>query len=962
MAEGINIAKLAKYKLTNKKEQLVNNGVLKIPKGILRIKYREYHKKLITNLYLPKSLKIIENSAFNENEIKELKIPSSIRKIGFGAFSNNKIEHLEIENGVKHIGEYAFAGNQIKEITIPTSISKLENNVFAKNQIQEVIIPDNIETIGRSAFENNELNRVFISKKTKKIESLAFANNQLSSIELPDFIKELGNYAFMRNKIEAFTFPTSIKSISDGLFMGNQLTSVIIPSQVTSIGESAFAFNKLKELEIPNNVSSIGESTFVSNEISHLQLSNQLHLIPKRAFYGNKLTELAIPSSVVSIDNHAFAFNKIQDLKLNEGTVIIGNGAFSNNIIQMLELPNSVVAIDEKAFSQNKIKSLHLSSNIRAVGNSAFAYNKLESLEIEEGIIQINNGTFYSNQLTNIIIPNSVKIIGTNAFANNNLEKVTLPNNIEDIRKDAFAQNPNLKKVIYRDKEIFLQHGIKDIRFDKERLIILSNNFAELKVFNREGAELRLNDQELKEVTDLFDNKDEIELAMRRVLEWEKVYTSKAGVVDHDTLKRLGPEIITTLEPNRENANQIKQGLKIYNEIKENASFHYEETRDLFKMCYVLGLFDGQKEYSTYINEYIKYLLNRKKMTESRIHAIFDTFQIENGYNRQVSHLLMKALDNIYFLNNYTYISRLYNEYGLIKTFIDKAYKRDLRDLGPRIRILEANNELNDDEQGELSQLREESERKKRSIEKIGLDEVIFYIENNLFKFRKGNEELSSVAYYLKGMSQKDFDAVQDIYEQSKGVPKALIQTKDQDTSNYTYQWSPSDNPVNIVLAYIVNCCARKNGAGEDIMRQSMINPLVQNLIIRDPNQNIIAKSTAYYNQEEGYILFNNVEAATSFVQSASQEQKEKAIEAVKRAVADQVKALKEQGILLNEVRMGMLRNDLFTADHLKVEKNHLLSNYPYKSYNGDANSSAHGQGILYAMTKDEEMISTYSR
>lgn len=74
----------------------------------------------------------------------------------------------------------------------------------------------------------------------------------------------------------------------------------------------------------------------------------------------------------------------------------------------------------------------------------------------------------------------------------------------------------------------------------------------------------------------------------------------------------------------------------------------------------------------------------------------------------------------------------------------------------------------------------------------------------------------------------------------------------------------------------------------------------------------------------------------------------ESARKAVYRAVSDQVNAQREKGIELHEVRMGMLRNDIFTDKHLKTVTQRLLNNYSYKNYRGDANSSAAGQGILF--------------
>ena len=205
-------------------------------------------------------------------------------------------------------------------------------------------------------------------------------------------------------------------------------------------------------------------------------------------------------------------------------------------------------------------------------------------------------------------------------------------------------------------------------------------------------------------------------------------------------------------------------------------------------------------------------------------------------------------------------------------------------------------------------------------------------------------------------IEQDGFDKIQDIYEESKDVIKTIPLTIDKSGSDIKYHWSKSDNPINTILGYLVNCCAKLGGAGEDIMRQSMINPDIANLIIYDENNQVMGKATAYYNRKEKYILFNNAETkgiTSKGLKSEKQRQKE-CLEALIRGTMDAVNVLKERGEDVNEVRIGMLRNDLANViEKYGLEISYeLLQSYNWKDYDGDASDADKGQAIIY---KDDE-------
>ena len=75
----------------------------------------------------------------------------------------------------------------------------------------------------------------------------------------------------------------------------------------------------------------------------------------------------------------------------------------------------------------------------------------------------------------------------------------------------------------------------------------------------------------------------------------------------------------------------------------------------------------------------------------------------------------------------------------------------------------------------------------------------------------------------------------------------------------------PKQDYDNLILGKYCSCCAHVNGAGQGIMRASMILDNCQNLVIRNSVGEIISKSTLYVNKEQGYAVFNNVETSLNY-------------------------------------------------------------------------------------------------
>jgi hypothetical protein len=875
-------------------------------------------------------------------------IPENITKIKYMAFYRKELEKITIPGNITEIGRDAFSNNKITKIIIPDSVTKIEANAFSFNGITEAVIPSNMKSIPSRLFCVNKLKTITIPDSVTNIEYGALQSNELTNVIIPNMVTKIEGQAFMSNKLKNIIIPDGVTTIGELAFASNQLSNIDIPKTVTNIGPGAFNENKFSDRKAfiyQRDENGNDTSTLISYAGSRkvkVKIPSNVTIIGDKAFAKTILTSIDIPKSVTSIGNEAFSYNYLDKIVIPSSVTTIGDSAFILNSFKTLVIPNSVTNIGKYAFRSNKLKDVTIPDSISVINSNTFQGNKLKKIKLPKNITSIESSAFETNRLINIEIPDGINNIGVNAFADNQLVSINIPESIKSLANNAFQKNPNLKKIRFGKAEIDNLTKIEYIELINEKIIVLYNDKKDYVMLDKKGIISKINVNEINEMFLDINNvleSNRIDLLM----EWRNIFTSKNGEIDKEILRKLYSEIILNLPINRENANLIKQGIKNYKHIKEVSKFkNYEENRDLFKMCYSLGLFSGEKEHAKYIIDFIENKFLDKSLNEDLIHKIFDTFKIDKEYNKDKALLIINSLNDPYFTNKKDNISRINNEYEEIKKYLAKEYKEIIgRDINVRIRELTNNEKLSSKEKAELKELQDQLIQYQKSINKPRLNDVKFYIENNRFLIRPGNESLQSVIKDLSGINQDLFDNLQDIYQQSRGIKKEIMQTKDNNQSGYTYQWSASDNPTNLVLGYIVECCAKIKGAGEDIMIQSMINPFVQNLIIRDENQNIVGKSTVYYNKSENYMLFNNVEAIKSI-------DKKQSFDTLKRAVIDQVAALKQSNIELKEIRIGMLRNDLLSENDLDVVKINLLPNYKYENYSGDANNSDYGQGILY--------------
>ena len=163
------------------------------------------------------------------------------------------------------------------------------------------------------------------------------------------------------------------------------------------------------------------------------------------------------------------------------------------------------------------------------------------------------------------------------------------------------------------------------------------------------------------------------------------------------------------------------------------------------------------------------------------------------------------------------------------------------------------------------------------------------------------------------------------------------------DAKEFGFDWLEKNDPQNFILGKLCTCCAHIKGGGYGIMHASIIDPNVQNLVIKNDDGQIIAKSTLYINPKERYGVFNNIEVSDYVDEEFFPLIYQKFMLGAKTFAEEYNKKYPYKS--LRQINVGMNLNDLTTELHKHSEKSKILfkaidySKYGIKNalYNGDS-------------------------
>lgn len=291
---------------------------------------------------------------------------------------------------------------------------------------------------------------------------------------------------------------------------------------------------------------------------------------------------------------------------------------------------------------------------------------------------------------------------------------------------------------------------------------------------------------------------------------------------------------------------------------------------------------------------------NKFRIVGDDIHRVFNFSGIETNYNKEFAD---------FFLENYKILHTYEKEHSGL---IERIYKN-------------FNN---------ISRTCTSNKGSQRKL-KVTLDKCISFLQEN--KFDNVPEEYKELATLIGWWYDKNetWEKALMVYKESLNAPRNIFtktkldkkgniiydnnpknDLREELNENFSFEWLPKQDYYNLILGKHCNCCAHIEGAGQGIMRASMILDTCQNLVIRDYKGTIIAKSILYVNKEQGYAVFNNVES--SFNHRTAEDLK-KIYDAFMRGINMFVNVYNKNHIEtpINKVTIGENRNTIL--EHLQT-------------------------------------------
>ena len=845
------------------------NSITRIDEGLFK------ECSLLTHVVIPNSVVSIEPYAFEEClNLTNITIPNSVKEIATSAFRGcSSLVNINIPNSVTTIGERAFSGcRALTSIEIPQSVTELGEEVFASCvSLTDVSLPNSIKTINQFTFAGcTSLYRIVIPSSVTNIEKGGFSRCwSLEDIVIPNSVTNIGESAFQHcATLASIALPNSITKIETNLFEHCiSLRNVVIPDSVTSIGSGAFGgCSALTNIDIPNSVTKI--YTFAFEECT-------------------ALTSIVIPDSVTEIYNFVFRnCSSLNNVVLPNTLKAIGYGAFTKcTALTSIVIPNSVTSIEMETF---------------------YGCSSLTHVTIPNSITKISASTFAQcTALKNIIIPDSVAIIDANAFSNcTSLTNITIPSSVNEIGLYAFGGCSSLADVVISSSNTHISSNafIGCSSLNNIKIHIDNNNYSMVKNLagvlsfdharltkTKAGFDLELSKDELT-----ASNKDQRCIDNPFLLNYyikffnDERKLSALDRIDSGFSKYFFDREISMrsadeeIDPNAFSTYNLKSINNLLKAIKGNSDHIFntaQDEYDFFKLCENLGVLNvspttiktisksGNEitqtiDYSQKAREFLKDRILEGTLSIEQIHAMFDSMKTDGFKQGFADFFLNKNNFNELMAeerNQSGFIARCYNEFEMVQ-FAHTSQRGSQRQLAPTVEFFK-DYFISSKFQGVTHETRKIAE----AISPYFSQQKDFENAVKIDQERREKDTPDNILGDEVIREEGVFEKVDSLLKSTKDISIDTTATLvDLANRKFTFELLNKSDPLNFVLGKLCSCCAHLEGAGNGIMRASIVHPDVQNIVIRDKTGKIVTKSTLYVNREEGYAVCNNVEVNTN--------------------------------------------------------------------------------------------------
>lgn len=968
-------------------------------------------------LIIENGRKTINDEEFRENDYEEIIIPDSVTSIGTQAFQNSKkLKKVTLSKNLKILGDAAFAGcSSLESVEIPKSLTYIPRVCFADCiNLKKVITHDNITYFDHYAFYkcyNLEEFSLPANLTYVGIKSLAKCN-KIKSLTLPSTLEDIECAAFSEMQslmnIQVDNENPRYKSF-DGLSLVDTKDNVLVQYAIANSQDEYTVYN------FPVQYCLGDEETDV-----HITSTERFYHIADYAFAGAKnLRTLNITGAIESIGANSFKSLTCHNLNvLNDAysdNIIFNMGSFNESP----QIPFTNITFEEGITTLSSglselfknARFVKLPTSLKQIGTNVFRKSKyLKDLEIPKDIKSIDLDTFYDDitlhfeDLMNIKAKYFLMMQTKSSdesylsyFDKDNTRIYSLKDGtyyvkVDDygyieIKKEDIKRFSKNSELVSEEPDLFLKYFFKlsylyanysqmffDI-FHNKNIYNSFNNF-----FNDLGSIEEITDQKIKDLIKVIlednDHYNELflnGLFMRNISKGELLY------------------ILENMNPALERFLTKTDYLKVFSE-RSYLDQKYYDLSFIVNYCKLLEKYDikdatlfsdniavklayqDQELLLKYYNKNIKKLLIKSEALDTpaivdliNLLKILGAFTDDAILSQKVTTFLMEKIvdkDSDYAIIG-SDIHRVFNEiivrpgvdYEFIVFFIE-----NYKDL---INYEKSNSGFIAKIYNNFEEIKKLSTSNRGNIKriKVTLDKCLYYF---LIKtFNNVNDNNKDLALFLSKFYNEDdvLTKAEEIINISNNAMRNIFTISDDSTDDikgnikgYNYEWLPKQDWYNLVLGKLCNCCAHICGKGAGIMLASMINNDVQNFVVRDLKNQIIAKSTLYINRQEGYGVINTVEI-NSLVPDEIKE------DIIYPALMEGILKLVEVYNLnnprpLTRITVGTNQNCLLKVleDHNHQDTDLLLpinyseyqyniNNREYGSYNGDASKR---QLLLY--------------
>ena len=596
-----------------------------------------------------------------------------------------------------------------------------------------------------------------------------------------------------------FCVPKHVKIIEENVFWSNDRIKKIELNNVNDIRDSAFQFSAIKEVDL-SNVKYFGVGVFnYCKQLKNIIWSKYQKSIPQYMFSGCiDLSSIDSKNSIVSIGKKAFCQCKnLTSFENCENLLHIGQGAFMESGIKNIYIPKKILSIGDYAFYDcPSLSKIQIPTTIKKVGYSALPFLQYK----RQGDSYICSHNYFSNQKDKNIAGHIEQIIDNDTLVLSPQQAPYVGIILDHWDNKQFIAK-ELKNEYVAQLFYMLYQKLDDVEFGN------FSNTANLDYYKKTIQSLNIR----KDAMDSFN------LLLYNLGAFQKPIT-------YERISKRGQKIVETIDYSQ----------KIIEFIKGLRKKNYLNDASILRICDGMKPRAFDRDLTDFIlqDDNLIKLLNIEMVNKGIIASIFNNFEEiqktnrnRHGAQRQLKPTIEKFVD--YFDGNkFMGVTEDTKELAkeLSKFFADQEIFDYAKQIARERKIMSQGKNITRKDVTEKLLSNDDDER--TAIVNQIIDNITKHYDKNSNEYR--NFQRENIKSYMN-------------------------------SKLYTFEWLDKDSVENYTLGLLTGSCAYPNGPGSSLLRGSIVDPDMQNLVFRDANGNIVGKATMSINRVEGYGLFNNV-------------------------------------------------------------------------------------------------------